>query len=69
MSWLADASALQVVIQVCGLGRSNRMDARCLAIHTGDREAEAGVMGEPNEVALRVEGDISTNESCIKRTS
>ena len=45
------------------------MDARCLAIHTGDREAEGGVMGEPDEVALRVEGDISTCESCIKRTS
>ena len=58
MSWAADASALQVVIQVCGLGRSNRMDARCLAIHTGDREAEARIMGEPNEVALRIEGDF-----------
>ena len=34
------------------------MDARCLAVHAGDGEAEAWIMGEPDEVAVGVEGDF-----------
>ncbi len=58
MSWVVDASALQVVIHVRLLGVYDRADARCLAIHTGDREAEAWVLGEPDEVTFGVEEDF-----------
>lgn len=35
-----------------------RSDVRSLAIYAGDGETEAGVMSEPNEVVLGVEGDF-----------
>jgi len=34
------------------------MDSCVVAVHAGDGEAEAGVLGEPNKVAAGIEGDF-----------
>lgn len=58
MSWLVDASALQVVVHGGGLGNRDGADGGGLTVHTGDGEAEARVMGEPDKVTFGVEGDF-----------
>ena len=59
LRWICDPSAIQIVdCRIRGVGGSYGFDGSVVAVHAGDGEAEAGVMGEPDEVSLRVEGDF-----------
>ena len=51
-------SAQQIIVRVGWLGNRDGADGGGLAVHAGDGEAEAGVLGEPDEVTAGIEGDF-----------
>ena len=55
---IVDSPATQIVDDCGGIVGGNGMDSCVVAVHAGDGEAETRVMGKPDKVAVRVEGDF-----------
>lgn len=56
---ISDSSATQIVDDCGNVGSGNGMDCCVVAVHSGNGESEATIMGEPDEITLYVEGDFS----------
>ena len=55
---IGDPSAAHIVDgRIRGVGGSDGLDGSVVAVHAGNGEAATCVMGEPDEVALAVDGD------------
>ena len=48
----------------CGIGTDDGGNARIATVHASDWESTTSVMGEPNKVALSINGDLGNFVDC-----